>query len=367
LTFANAVKRPEFLLGKYLGGMATVAVPIALGFALSLLVASTSPWFQLTAEAALRIAALAAVSLVYASVFFLLGLVISSSVRRSSTALILLFFAWICIVIIIPDTSAYVAKQWRPVPAGQEVKAQQSALKGEYWGKMREYAKQNRRPAERWDWDMIIGRSVNSGDIPFAYTCMFAPREAMGWYEKGTAYGVGQAEIYADRERRVYQEYRQHQQQQASLARSIASVSPTWVYSRAAQIVAGTDSERGRRLVRQASAFRDELRSYIGQSDGFSSMAYFTRMTSGDLLSFDELKEIKESRGKEAIAELARPWTEDLAPLQGVPEFRYEPEALGESLVRMAGPATWLVLLNAVLFALAYGSFTRQDLRQEVA
>jgi len=354
LTFSNAVKRPEFLLGKYLGGMATVGVPIALGMLLSTVVALGSPWIQLTVDTSLRIASLAIVSILYASVFYLLGLVVSSRVQRSSTSLILLFFVWIFLVVIVPDTSAYLARRLRPVASAQVFLARKEALQDAFWRQMRKRGEERpfgqifrdyreRHPevdtANLSQWELMVGRSCWSGSIPYAFTCLFAPREMIEWYRDGTLWGVRRRLEYAEQQWDVYRQYLGERKRQAVVAGWIAGISP-------------------------ARRYRQDLLRYIENGGGFTSIAYFTRMKPTDLRPMDELVPVLASGGKEAIRGLARPWTEDLDPLPGIPGFRYRPETWAECLERAAPAVGWLIVLNGILLALAYGAFHRQDLYQ---
>ena len=77
-----------------------------------------------------------------------------------------------------------------------------------------------------------------------------------------------------------------------------------------------------------------------------------------------ELAEIRQAGGPEAIDDLARPWTEGLEPLTGIPEFRYQAESWSDALGRATALIAWLLALNGVLFWLAYAGFQRRDLRQ---
>lgn len=378
LTFANAIKRPEFLLGKYLGGMATVAVPIAWGLLVSTVVALGSPYVALDVELALRVASIGAASMAYASVFFLLGMAVSSRARRSNTALIVLFFVWICLVIVVPDTSAYVAARLRPVTSSQVIDGRVQALRDAFWREMRELKEEGdsfddvvRRTeaahpaAPRVSrWDLMVGRSVWSGDLPYAFTLLYAPREFAEWYREGTTRGIRRRLDYAQQEWQVAREYLGELESQASLARSIAAVSPAWVYSQIAQIFAGTDANVEPHFQAQARRYREELVAYAESAGGLSTVAFFTQMKESDMRPWHELAEIRQAGGPEAIDDLARPWTEGLEPLTGIPEFRYQAESWSDALGRATALIAWLLALNGVLFWLAYAGFQRRDLRQ---
>jgi len=366
LTFAGTVSRATFLAGKYVGGMAVLSAVTLAGLLAAVALAVTSPLVDFDGEAWARIALVGVCSLAYVSLFFLLGLAASCRFRRSSTSLVVLFFVWICVVIVAPEGSPYLARRLRPVPPAQEIVARQEALDRAFRGRLSDYARQHGRPRAFWDWGLIIGRSVRSGDLPYAYRCLYAPREVMHWYRDGMVYALPQQMTYAEQKWEVYADYLRQQEAQARLARRLARVSPAWIYGHVAEILVGTDAEADRRFMDQARMYRRELAQYVEDQGGFSSMAYFTRMTERDLRPFSELKALLDARGKGTIQDLARPWTENLQPLRGIPAFQYRPESLRDGLDRAGLDIGLLVGMNAVLFALACGFFLKQDLRQEI-
>ena len=313
-----------------------------------------------------RIGLIAVCSLAYISLFFLLGLMVSSRFRRSSTSLVVLFFLWICLVILAPDGSAYVARRLRPVASAQEVKSKREALDAEFWDKIWDYTGNHRRPRKFWNWSLIIGRSVSTGDLPYVYRCLYAPREVMHWYREGMAYAMPLQMTFADRRWGVYADHLRQQEAQARLAGWIARISPTWIYGHVAEILAGTDAGVSRRFLDQARMYRQELIQYVEGKGGLTSLAYFTRMKEWDLRPVRELEVLLDAGGKQAIRDLARPWTENLESLRDIPAFRFLPEDLEDSVSRAGLDIGLLLGANVILFALAYVSFLKQDLRQEI-
>ena len=366
LTFAGTVSRAAFLAGKYVGGMAVLSAVALAGLLAAVALAVASPLVDFDGEAWARIALIAVCSLAYISLFFLLGLAASCRFRRSSTSLVVLFFVWICVVVVAPEGSPYLARRLRPVAPAQEIVARQEALDRAFRGRLSDYAEQHGRPRAFWDWNLIIGRSVRSGDLPYAYQCLYAPREVMHWYRDGMAYALPLEMACAGQKWEVYADYLRQQEAQARLARRIARVSPAWIYGHVAEILVGTDAGADLRFMGQARMYRRELVQYVEDQGGFSSMAYFTQMTERDLRPFSELKALLDTRGKGAVQDLARPWTDNLQPLRGIPAFRFRPEPLRDSLDRAWLDIGLLVGMNAVLFALAFVFFLKQDLRQEM-
>ena len=115
LALANPVPRYRILLGKLVGGMIVLGTPLVLSFAigLSILALTGYPLFQgrVFGDAFLILG----MSLIYVSVFFLLGLLVSTLAHQSKTAMILLMFVWVVLVLAMPRISIIAAKVARPV------------------------------------------------------------------------------------------------------------------------------------------------------------------------------------------------------------------------------------------------------------
>jgi ABC-type transport system involved in multi-copper enzyme maturation permease subunit len=109
LLLANPVARDTVLLGKYLGGMASVLLP----FAISLVIGLTVFQFlgiHLTGAEWTRLALIVALVVPLTSAFYLLGLLVSSMARRSGTSLLALLLVWLVLVFGAGNAAAAVAK-----------------------------------------------------------------------------------------------------------------------------------------------------------------------------------------------------------------------------------------------------------------
>ena len=103
LILTHPVGRGYILFAKYIGAMICLLVPLLMSliFALILLVTSTS--LSLSADDFLRIGGIVFTSLVYLSVFYLMGMLISAMTRQMSTALMLSMFVWGFFVMVYPN------------------------------------------------------------------------------------------------------------------------------------------------------------------------------------------------------------------------------------------------------------------------
>ena len=83
---------------------------------------------QLEGEVLERLAWIVGVSLLYVSLFFALGMMISTLTHQPSTALLVSLFVWICWILVIPNLSPVIAKIAAPVPTLQKINAEKIAV-----------------------------------------------------------------------------------------------------------------------------------------------------------------------------------------------------------------------------------------------
>jgi ABC-type transport system involved in multi-copper enzyme maturation permease subunit len=121
LMLSNSVSRGQLLLGKFLGGYASLAAAFLAAALIAVLLAALSPSVALGSEGLLRIALIILVSLVYIAVFFLIGIAVSALTRRSATAVLLLLAIWIVLALVVPNVGWLVAKQVVVVPSEQQI------------------------------------------------------------------------------------------------------------------------------------------------------------------------------------------------------------------------------------------------------
>ncbi len=103
LALANAIPRSKILLGKYLGALVSIAVPLALCFLVGILVVLFSRNVALDRDFFLSMAGLYAVSLIYLSSILLLGLLASSRTRTSFGSLLFLLTFYVVFSFLLPQ------------------------------------------------------------------------------------------------------------------------------------------------------------------------------------------------------------------------------------------------------------------------
>jgi ABC-type transport system involved in multi-copper enzyme maturation permease subunit len=128
LMLANSVSRGEILLGKWLGGYVSFLLCVLPGLALMFIVVTLLPMVSLNGEDWLRVGIIIVLSFIYISLFFLLGLFISTRVHRPETALILILLVWLIWVMGVPNFSPLIAKRISPVLEMKEIQRQKALI-----------------------------------------------------------------------------------------------------------------------------------------------------------------------------------------------------------------------------------------------
>ena len=103
LVLTHPVGRGSILFAKYIGAMVCLLVPLLMSLLLMLILLTTSTMISLNTDDFLRIGGIVLTSLVYLSLFYLIGMLISAITRRTSTALILSIFIWGFLVLVYPN------------------------------------------------------------------------------------------------------------------------------------------------------------------------------------------------------------------------------------------------------------------------
>ena len=349
LTLSNPVPRSTLLLGKYLGGMLSLIVPLALSTLLGLLIIVLSSYVQLSGADWARVGAFCLVSLLYVSAFFTLGMLFSSTTRRAATALMFVMFFWVVFVLVWPHASAFAVSQFVPRQSDEHLTEEGSyaawqrgdttpllEMTGEYWRETWAYAEQLGLTIK---WGRPEGLEVGSwnpaGELGQTYIGGYEGAVELqplihDWFNFREEMNIR----FANRLDEMRQRYLiENPIRQAKIAHQIARISPAGAYSHATAILANTDNESHLLFLDQARRYRSELIQYLRDIGAFSSEKWYTR---------DSLTD---------------------ADKEGIPIFREQPEPLASSLRRAVPDILILVLLNVGFFLLTFAAFLRYDAR----
>ncbi|MFC2076116.1 ABC transporter permease subunit [candidate division KSB1 bacterium] len=127
LNLSYNIPRDKLILGKAVGLFTIFLITITIPLLLHVIILQLSPDISLDAEDWLRIGMMFISFLLYTSIFFTLGVLISTLTNRSAGSLFVLLCSWVLIIIIIPKVSVLLARQINPIPSVHQVTAEKDA------------------------------------------------------------------------------------------------------------------------------------------------------------------------------------------------------------------------------------------------
>lgn len=319
LTLSNSVPRASLLLAKCIGGFITLLLPFLIPLLFGLLILITSGSINFTGEEWGRLGFVLLASLLYIGVFLMLGLLVSSRTNRSTTALMMLLFIWVVVVLAVPKVSMIIAGGIRDVPSVQDIQSQKDTvttqLMKEMQEKGRKYFEENRDK-------------------------MGNPESRVKVMEE---YGKMQEEMFNEMKKRkdkIDADYEAKKAAQFMLASKISRISPASVYTFASTGMARTGFDRQERFLKSARVYQVGFVQYFNEL-----MAQLLRRA-GQAGSSSEanLDEVKFDMSK-------------------LPALNFREATLSESWNTSIVDFLILFLLLTCFFMIAYIGFIRSDVR----
>ena len=305
LIMANAVPRDQVLIAKWLGGYLVLIVPFIAAILIALLFAQLTTTLRFTSAQWSAFLLIVGVAALYISVFYALGLMVSTLTHRASTSLVVSFLIWVLLVLVTPNTAPIVARALAPVPSSGVVAGQRQAVHRQIWGEMR----------QRW-------RGLS--------------REERGQLRDETR------ERISEETAKILGAYLQKVDAQIATSLLLARISPSANYVYATAALAGSGLGDYTSLREVIKRYRDEVLEWWQEE-------WRARRAAADQAGDQE--------EREAILE---------APMDpgDLPQFTLERRPLVHVLLSSQTDLVLLVVLNVVFFLAAYMRFLRYDLME---
>lgn len=120
LVLSNPLRRSTFLIGKWIGGYISLLLSLSPAMLLMFIYMYTFSGVSLSSEYFLRFGGIICFTLLYLSVFFTLGILVSTIVHREATSLVLCLFFWMIWTLWIPRLALLTTRTIAPVPSEGE-------------------------------------------------------------------------------------------------------------------------------------------------------------------------------------------------------------------------------------------------------
>ena len=336
LALSCAVPRPTLLLGKYIAGMASISLPLIASFVAGLLVIQFSAYVSFSGSDWGRILLIFLLSMLYVSLFFLIGLFLSTRTDRPSITLMFSMCVWVLFVLIVPNLTVLLVEHASPIQSEEPYKEQARDQWKQYEAEVKDYFEKRgvEGPLDRANFGGVGARSgVNDYDSgETIHVGGFENEEGVPFAQECYGFKENLRTQYAEKIWRIRKAYLdRNPNRQSLLALNISRISPAAVYYNAAAILAETDLGSFWRFMEQTRQYRREWIDYLRDEKIFSSRRWFTT-------EFD-----------------------DPIDLSRIPRFNEQSEGIGNSLQRASLDIMILAVLNMLFFMGAFISFLRYD------
>ena len=307
LQLANNIPRPAFLLGKYLGAMVSLLIPLVTGIVVSLLVLILSGKVRFHSRLWLEVLIFASISVLFLSSFVLLGLFVSSLTHSPATSLVLLLFLWVILALLIPNMGGILASELQPIPKREEIMERVSRVRSDI---------ADSAPEETWNRD---------GNNPFRPSHRLRAQ---------TLNKMLEAEL------NIRRDYYNSMFRQLDFARHLTRISPVALYKYSSEAVVGGGVLRFRGLMRRLESFRQVLLEFVHRQDATDPNSPHWINPEDDLF-----------------------FSRQPVDYRIVPKFEEGRVHLSRRLTEVTLDLGLLVLFNLLFFGLAFISFLRYDVR----
>jgi ABC-type transport system involved in multi-copper enzyme maturation permease subunit len=317
LMLANTIPRYELLLGKYLGVMFTIGIPLFIGLLVSLIIVVVSNVATISGLDWLKILTIILLSFLYFSMFILLGMFVSSRTAHTTNSMVTLLLIWVVVVVLIPSFGRIISDVSGNAPNPSDLERKLGEISNEMWSKASE----------------LFGERAGSMSTNLSDPMNNPPARGR----------LKTAETNAKNQAR--DDHHNKMLAQAYTGRNYTCISPVVIYQRASEAIAGTGIGHCVSLFQQINEYQAGLREYIRSKDSEDPQSLH--------LIFPD-------------SSCARAWrtiSHNPVDFNTVPKFQERDLGLGQSLKLAVWDIGLLALFNLVFFAAAFVSFLRYDPR----
>ncbi len=347
LVLTHPVRRGNILVAKYISAMLCLIVPLVMSLLLSLILLTISTSIFLNTDDFLRIGGIILTSIVYLSIFYLIGLLISAVTRRTSTALMLSMFVWGFLVLVYPNMILAVIPQHE---APQERKTSAYDKIEQMWQEFdkdrKHYLATDDFPGEDWGYELRGWGSRSSNFILLGnpHTLFYKCRGMMNFHgfveevepkiphaRKHFRY-LGSKIIDTAEKTWIVRKpaLEDIYIQPANKERIWLKLSPVGLYDAATKTWAGTDVQGVRDFFDAARQYRKQVIDYFYDIDAFGSRQWFSS-----------------DKG-------AADWSD-------LPQFRYQRVGSNTNAIRALPDVCLLFMTNIILFVVIFLIFVKSE------
>ena len=308
---ANAVPRSTLLAGKWLGGLAALLVPFVVGAVVSALVMVGTFSGVLTSSHWVEMGLIFLISVLFLSVTYAGGMLVSALTTRSATSAAVLLLIWSVAFLVYPNVAPVAASWISPMPDRVELNKDMRASRRAVYDSTRERDKEE-------EWNERARVPANRSQV---------------YLEK--------RQLYMDQQRLINQSFEALQERyarkldaQVGLAGNILRVTPLGSYALTVHELAGAGPGERDRFLTAVSRYHTDFFNYFANR----SVWFMERW--------------------KALGQVELPTDYNTGEF---PLFEYQESTAADRVSHSLLDVVLLVTWNAVLFLAAYARFARYD------
>jgi ABC-type transport system involved in multi-copper enzyme maturation permease subunit len=335
LSFANAIPRAQYLLGKFLGALLGLVVPLLIPVFIGILLVRA---FQIpfTAGHWARLATVLGLSWLFFICFVALGLLISTLTKRSPVSFLISLVVWVLFVLIIPRAAVMAAGQVVRVPSVAEIESQQDAFARDKWQKLTQELQ------ERWR-----KRSADMEGMTASEREAYRDEHEWEWMQEEDGYRKAVQKDIEQYSIKLREELRNRKLRQERLAFMLSRFSPASAYQLAAMNLAGTDIAMKTRYEDAIQVYRTAFNGAVEQKQAASGNSHGIR------IEFNSDTGMKFSMGREGGA----------LEVSDLPRFTAPKTTFAEAFAPTIIDFGLLAIYTMLAFTGAFVAFLRYDVR----
>ena len=341
LVLSNPIPRDALVIGKYLGGMLSLFPIVVVSFIIGLVIAFASPATDFDGGDLLPLVTVLAVSLLYVSICYLFGLLLSIWTKEAATTLILSMFIWGILTIVHSNIATFAVAKFPPYKLQSEKETRQQVE--QIWDDFKE--ERDAYILKKWGYKYPASAISHEGPITLGMT-MSSPWE-LEFIEFYTIKPIRTADVskfqevlgyqeplridYANRAEELLKRREEIGERNRQLARDISRISFADAYRFAIGAITNTNRKSYNDFIGQARSYKRQVVDYLTDKNVFSARAWFSS-----------------DKGKAEFVDL--------------PVFQHRYNSVSEDISRALGDIFILLAWNVILFMGAYLSFLRYDM-----
>jgi len=346
LSISNSISRTEILFGKLIGGAASLLIPFILSLLVGALYINLNPNIQWDGYAWAEFALLTAASITFITLFYLLGLMVSTFSRYSSISILNCLFLWVMLILVIPNLCPYISAQLYRIPSIKETNRKGKELEILSLEVLREHMTKSKKKlksyyGELWSEfeSMEFGGLFDYFGAEYGEAAKQRAAADPEFKAMMDALSEERGEAYENffrirnQEDKLWEDLKKKAAIQTKLAKNLSCISPFANFAYIARDLTGT---------------------------GLQSLEYFEQINSkytGQLWNYAD-KKMEDARKKNPAF-----IRESFLDLSSRPRFVFEEEALKDKLIEVLPYWGILILFNVLFFAGAFAGFMRYDVR----